>query len=139
MADRYTYAPMIGICIIIVWSLKKFCGQIRWRKVCAGSVIGAALAASAAQTRVQLGYWKNDEVLFQHTLAVTQNNYLADNNLGTYLSKKGQIAEALSYFQKSIEINPADAKVYYNLGNQYTKLSDWDKAIGFYGRSLELQ
>ena len=46
--------------------------------------VGAAvlLAACALGAGAQLLYWQNTETLFRHTLAVTQNNYLACNNLG---------------------------------------------------------
>ena len=39
-------------------------------------------------TRQQLGYWKDSEALFRHALEVTENNYLAHNNLGAALEQE---------------------------------------------------
>ena len=89
-------------------------------------------------TRDQLSYWQNDETLFRHTLAVTKNNYLAYNNLGTWLSKKGQIAEAMDCFHKSLKIKPDDSDVLYNLGNAFARLGNWDEAINNYKRALQI-
>jgi Tfp pilus assembly protein PilF len=96
------------------------------------------LVACAFRTRDQLRYWQNDETLFRHTLAVTKNNYLAYNNLGTWLSKKGQIAEAMDCFHKSLKIKPDDSDVLYNLGNAFAKLGNWDEAINNYQRALQI-
>ncbi len=59
-----------------------------------------------ALTRQQIGYWKDSETLFRHALEVTENNYLAHNNLGAALREKGQIDEAISQYQEAIRLKP---------------------------------
>ena len=138
MADRYTYVPLIGVFTVLVWGLGAVCAS---RRVPGPVIIILAmtvLVACAFRTRDQLRYWQNDETLFRHTLAVTKNNYLAYNNLGTWLSKKGQIAEAMDCFHKSLQIKPDDSDVLYNLGNAFAKLGNWDEAINNYKRALQI-
>src|SRR5205814_6323457 len=70
----------------------------------------------AGLTRNQIGYWKDTETLFRHAIAVTKNNYLAHNNVGTALDKKGRPAEAIQEFQQALRDKPNYADAYNNLG-----------------------
>ena len=139
MADRYTYVPLIGIFIIIAWGAAAMSVHGLVPRILTGIVAAIILIACVVQTRVQLGFWKDNETLFHHTLAVTKDNYLAYNNLGTWLSKHGHVPEALDCFQKSLAINPYDTEVLYNCGNAFSKLGDWDAAIINYERSLKIK
>jgi tetratricopeptide (TPR) repeat protein len=137
-ADRYTYLPQIGLYILAAWTAAELCSSWRHGRlvlIVSGATIIAVLITCA---RIQVSYWRNSESLWQHTLAVTENNYLAYNNLGTWLSKKGQIAEAMDCFHKSLQINPDNSDVLYNLGNAFAKLGNWDEAINNYQRALQI-
>ena len=138
MADRYTYVPLIGLFIIFVWGLAETGMNRQEPKTLIAVLTAMVLVVGALRTRNQLSYWQNNETLFRHTLAVTENNYLAYNNLGTWLSKKGQIAEAMDCFHKSLQINPDNSDVLYNLGNAFAKLGNWDEAINNYQRALQI-
>jgi len=138
MADRYTYMPLIGVFTILVWGLGAVCANRRLPKPLIFFLAMTVLAACAFRTRDQLRHWQNNEMLFRHTLAVTKNNYLAYNNLGTWLSKKGRIAEAMDCFNKSLQIEPDDSDVLYNFGNAYAKIGNWDEAISNYQRALQI-
>jgi Flp pilus assembly protein TadD len=138
MADRYTYVPLIGLFIIFVWGLAETGMSRHVPKTLIAVLTAMVLVVSALRTRNQLSYWQNNETLFRHTLAVTKNNYLAYNNLGTWLSKKGQIAEAMDCFHKSLQINPDNSDVLYNLGNALAKFGNWDEAINNYQHALQI-
>ena len=45
-------------------------------------------------------YWQDTETLFRHTLAVTQGNYVACNNLGFYFAQQGQHELAKKYYRR---------------------------------------
>jgi tetratricopeptide (TPR) repeat protein len=120
MADRYTYIPLIGLFIMIAWGPEVRQGDRATRRqgeramaVLAALLIGA-LAVSA---RVQAGYWRDTTTLFTHTLKVTSNNYVAHNNLGIGLERKGKIDEAIEHYSEAVKINPNYSFAYNNLGN----------------------
>ncbi|MGD0208886.1 MAG: tetratricopeptide repeat protein [Verrucomicrobiota bacterium] len=138
MADRYTYLPLIGVLIVLVWGAGAVCAN--WRVPGPLIIFLAAiiLTACAWRTRDQSGYWKNSGTLFRHTLAVTENNYVACNDLGTWLSGNGQVAEAMDYFRKSLQIKPDNPDALYNLGNAFAKLGNWDEAINNYQCALQV-
>src|SRR5208282_1556580 len=90
-ADRYTYIPLIGLFIPVVWLA---CEIIKSRIVLQGMSLIVAVALLAA-TSVQLGYWKDTRTLFEHTAKVTQQNALAVTILGSLLGQEGKLDEAM--------------------------------------------
>ena len=138
MADRYTYVPLIGVFIILAWGMGELCAS---RRLPGQFMVMAALfllVASALRTRDQTGHWRNSGTLFRHTLAVTQNNYIAYNDLGTYLSEVGQVTEAMDCYTKSLQINPDNSDALYNLGNALAKSGNLDGAMEHYRRVLQI-
>jgi tetratricopeptide (TPR) repeat protein len=138
MADRYTYLPLIGVFIFFAWGA----GELRtsWRvpRPLVFFLAATILAACAARSRIQTTYWQNSETLFTHALAVTEDNYVACNNLGVWLVDRGQTAEAMDYFQKSLQMNPDDADTMYNLGEVQSRLGNLDAAANYYRRALQI-
>lgn len=116
IADRYTYIPAIGLCIVVVWGL--FDLALRWRP-------GGAILATTAATLLlaftyvdgrQLLYWQNSESLFRHALAVTKKNYMADALLGSYLSELGDLEPAKAHYRAALQIAPELPSAWNNLG-----------------------
>ena len=70
-ADRYTYVPLIGLFMSLVWGGWEVVSH--WRRsarACVAAAVAAAIVLCVALTRQQLGYWKDAETLFRHALAV---------------------------------------------------------------------
>ena len=117
LADRYTYVPLVGLFLIIVWGGAELAG--RWRKgmpVAAGAVV-IVLAVLSFQTVTQISYWKDSYGLFAHALAVVERNWLAHNNMGILLSQHKRNDEAIGHFQESVRLNPKGGEGFRNLGN----------------------
>jgi len=138
LADRYTYLPLIGLFLVLVWSAGEACRPGRLPVPVAVFLAAIVIAACAGRTRDQLNYWQNDETLFRHALAVTKNNYLAYNNLGTWLSKNGRLDDAMDCFHQSLQINPDNPDVLYNMGNVFARRGNWDEAISNYRHALQI-
>ena len=138
MADRYTYMPLIGLFIIFVWGAGELCARWHLPKPAIGVIAAAILTASALQTQNQIGYWQNSEILFGHAIAVVKNNYLAHNYLGSYFSRRGQLAKATDCYLQSLQISPNAPDVLYDLGNVLIRMGDPDKAIDCYRRALQI-
>jgi tetratricopeptide (TPR) repeat protein len=139
MADRFTYVPSLGVLILTVWGAYEL--SRRWRYHAIALVVSGSVAIvlCLAVTRQQLGYWRDSETLFRHTLEVTENNYLAHNNLGSALINKGQTGEATSEFQEAIRLKPDYALAHYNLGVALFKKNQTDEAISQYQETIRLK
>src|SRR5260370_40057467 len=106
MADRYAYIPLIGIFIAVVWGIGDLVKNYKRARDCA--IVGAvcAIFALVIVTRVQLSYWSSSLALWQHAQEVTENNFVAYNNLGEALWSRGHLEAAAPWFFKSVEVYP---------------------------------
>jgi tetratricopeptide (TPR) repeat protein len=89
-------------------------------------------------THRQIGYWKTSTGLWSRTLAVTENNYIAEDNLGGALVLEGKTAEAHPHFVRAAEINPRDPMSQLNLGAWQQETGNNAAAIEYYRRTTEL-
>jgi tetratricopeptide (TPR) repeat protein len=111
-ADRYTYLPLIGITIAIVWLVAELTARWRFRKqigVLACTIVIITLSACAYH---QAAFWRNPDSLWPHTLAVTTNNDGAHLAFATALFAAGKTEEAIKHARAAAEIRPANAGVY---------------------------
>jgi len=114
-ADRYTYLPLIGIELAVVWLARDLARERGLERLARAAAL-AVLALLAAATWRQIGYWRDDVTLYEHALRVTSDNYLAHNNLGVELSRRGRLAPAAEQFQAAIRIKPDYPDALVNLG-----------------------
>jgi Flp pilus assembly protein TadD len=57
-----------------------------------------------ALTWKQVHNWKNGISLFEHTLEITPNNWLSNNNLGVALYSKGRTDDAIKHYLEALRI-----------------------------------
>ena len=106
MADRYMYVPILGLLIIIVWSVKELIAyQSRWRYIAVVTSV-VVLSSLVILTRMQVRHWQNGLTLFEHALKVTENNDLAESGYALALAAKGRFDEAESHMRRAVRINP---------------------------------
>ncbi len=139
MADRYTYFPLMGLCILIAWGmvdLLKY--RERLAKFAPIAVVGllvVLMTVSWSQTRV----WENSVTLFQHTVDHTERNDFAHNNLGHALMLDGKTEESILHFKKALEYNPRRVIAHLNLAKAYRNLDRTPEAILSYNHILQIQ
>jgi Tfp pilus assembly protein PilF len=141
MADRYSYLPSIGIFIMVVWSIPwpqprsqaaAFATEFsfdfsRLRPFILLLCIAAVIALEAASF-TQVGYWKDSKTLFTHTLAVSDRNFLAHQNLGNVLEREGNLDAAMDHYMKAVQTRPNYPRIYENIANIYLRKGMLDKA-----------
>jgi tetratricopeptide (TPR) repeat protein len=139
MADRHTYIPSLGVLVLVVWGLYELTRRWQYHVVALSVASLTAIFLCVGLTRQQLGYWQDSESIFRHALAVTQNNYLAHNNLGTTLGEKGQMDEAIRQFQEAIRLKPDYALAHNNLGVALDREGQIGEAIRQYQEAIRLK
>jgi len=142
MADRYTYVPLIGLFIMVVWGIADLADERlpqlwRGRALAAGAAVSLVLCA--ALTIRQVHFWRNSETLFKRAVQVTRNNYLAHNNLGFYYSGKGRLAEAMEQYRQSLKIKPDYEDALNNLGYALAGQRKFAEAIPLYEQALRIR
>jgi tetratricopeptide (TPR) repeat protein len=138
MADRFTYVPLVGLFIVLAWMLGELAARSPAVRMAVIVLAVGSLAACAARTRDQLLLWRNSETFFNHTLAVTRDNYIAMNNLGAYLEGQKRTDEAIVLYRRALKINPGYADAMNSLGSALTTQSNYAGAIVLYRELLKL-
>jgi len=138
-ADRYTYLPQIGICIIVAWGASDMLPSWRYRRQLFGIAASIMIAALMACASIQTSFWRNSESLWTHTLACISRNYIAHNNLAMVLVGQGQSADAFRHFQRALEINPHFVEAHNSLGIMLAEQGQSAEAIRHFQKAIELQ
>ncbi len=116
-ADRYTYIPLIGLFVMLVWLCADMAASLRHgSRIIAGITVVICVLLSLL-TNKQIGYWKTSYELYSHALNVVDRNWLAHNNIGILLSQSGRNEAAMAHFRQSVALNPKGSEGYRNLGN----------------------
>ncbi len=131
LADRYSYMPLVGIFIMIAWSIRNVPARI------AAPVCAMVLGALAMLTFRQLGYWGSNLTLFEHAAKVTRDNWMAYNHMATGLSEENRLPEALEAATRALNLHPS-VMTYYDMGNLLRKMGDLTGAQRSYHQALEL-
>lgn len=137
-ADRYTYLPLIGCFIVLVWGGWELASRWRLGPMFAGSVASVAIIGAAAVSNQQVRLWKNTETLLTHCLQVTTNNYMAHNILGVALSQK-HFEEAENHFLEALRIQPTYAEALQNLGVLLVWHGDFDRAKSYLDQAITVK
>jgi tetratricopeptide (TPR) repeat protein len=139
LADRYTYISYIGIFIMIAWGLPELLSKWPQLKVTLGLSMVIVLAILGVCAHRQVSYWNNSFTLFSHAIEVTQNNYIAHNNLGVAYNSLGRYQDAIEAYKQTIRIEPDYAEAYYNLGVAYVKLGLRQDAVAAYKQAIRIK
>ena len=137
MADRYAYIPLIGIFVMIAFGVSEIAEPKGWGFLPAIPAALALIALSFATYR-QIGYWQSNEELWSHTLAVTINNFVAEDNLGGALILEGREEEAHTHFEAAARINPKDPMSHSNLGTYYETHHQMRDAVKEYEAAIAM-
>ena len=138
-ADRYTYIPMIGISLVLAWGMAE-----AWERWPGGRTALAVLSfvvcsGWVAATWLNVQYWRNSLTLFRHAIEVTDENYIAYNNLGVALRQAGEFPEAIANFESAVRIRPEEAEAQDNFGEALLVAGRTPEAIAHIEAALRVR
>jgi protein O-mannosyl-transferase len=139
ISDHYSYLPSIGITIMLAWGIPLLFPSEEIRKKILFPASVTVIVIMAVLTWHQCGYWKNCLTLYGHALKVTKDNAIAHNLLALKLDKDGNINEAMYHYNEAIRIIPDFSEVYFNKGNTYARLGQYQIAIDNYNESIRFK
>ena len=132
MADRYAYLTFIGLFIMVVWLIGDWADGLQPRTMLVRGAAFVVLAMFAYLAHEQVGYWSDHLTLWAHTLDVTENNWIAENNYGTALLKMNRPEEAIPHFRAAYAAYPHDPNCILNLGVYEQIHGNYLQAIHWY-------
>jgi len=145
IADRYTYLPLLGVFIMVVWAFAEVSKRWPKRAWIAGATALLASLAMATVTHRQARVWQNSLTLFGHAVAASTNNTVAYYNLGVELLLQGRAAEAAPQFHAAIRAHEAGHRynevhrAHNNLGFILGAYGRWNDASNWLAQGLALR
>jgi len=138
-ADRYAYLAQIGLELALAFRLAALWSTApRLRPLVVGGSV-ALLAALALLSSRQLALWRDSRVLFEHALAVTERNFVIENNLGLVLANEGALAPALAHFEAAAAARPGFYEAELNAGKAHYGLEALAAARAAFERALAVR
>ena len=135
MADRYMYIPEIGLFVALIWGA---CALAQlFPEVSSGLkvVAAAVLIVLGILTIRQISYWGSSYDLWTHTLAVTTDNFIANDELAGLLLRDGK-PEALQYYEAAAQEAPFDPVSHAAIAAVLQDRGDMEGAIREYEIAL---
>ncbi len=139
IADRYTYLPSIGLSIILVWLSAEFVNRLGFKRLISAVIIVLMINILVICTRIQVKHWANSKTLYEHTLAVTENNYKIHNNYGMELGREGNQEEAVVHFKEALRINPNLTQAHLNISKVFLAQNRYDDVIAHCKQALQIE
>ncbi len=138
MADRYAYLSFVGLFIMVCWLVADWADQAHVPVTLIRAASVGVLLALAVVSHRQVEFWNDHITLWTHTLDVTTNNWVAENNLGTALLIKQRPEEAIPHFRAAVAFNPTDPNSNLNLGTYEQMHGRLPSAIEYYKKAVSL-
>jgi Tfp pilus assembly protein PilF len=136
IADRYTYVPLVGLSIALIWSVSDTVDSRPMLRQLAAAAAALVLIAFSVAAYRQTQYWKNSITLFRHAVAVTSGNYIIHNNLGVELQGAGRLDEAAAQYRLAVAAAPEYKEALNNLGAIVAYRGNKAEAIALHRRAV---
>ena len=117
MADRYTYLPLIGPVVALVWTAAEFFSRTRSWKIMSSAAAIFILSTLVILSARQIQFWQNTIELFSHNIAVTPENCSAHFTLALGYEHAGDTNRALVCYRVAKKIEPRDFQNRRNLAS----------------------
>jgi tetratricopeptide (TPR) repeat protein len=136
MADRYAYLSFVGLFIMVCWGVAEWARRRHIPSASLAAVSVVALLALTVVSRRQISYWGDNVKLWSHAVAVTKNNYMAEDHLGGALLADGHLEAAMPHFYWAVAINPDDPDSNLNIGGYQQQQRNLPQAIARYNQVI---
>ena len=137
LADRYTYLPLIGPCLVVfglpIGAAKQF------RRLALAVAATCILAVLTVCGWRQTTFWRDSRTLWTRALSCTTDNWLAHINLGDVLFRVNEPDAAVAEFREATRLYPHSFVVINNLGVVYVYLDKTDEAIACFNEALKIE
>jgi len=130
-ADRYTYLPLIGIFLALLWEAGERAGRSAFPRWVRPAAATAALLALSLLTFRQVGYWRSQRALFTHARAVTGENAVTAANLAADAWREGRLDEAAALYREALRFAPQAFEPTYGLGKVLNRQGAASAGIGY--------
>jgi len=136
-ADRYMYIPLIGLSLMVAWTLAEIADRRAAVRPVAAALAAIGCCALGVVAWSTAAYWRNTITLFRHAVEVTGDNWAALTVLSQALLGEDRTEEAMPYISRALRLRPNLPEAHINFGAALSKRGDFDAAARHYRMALE--
>jgi len=137
MADRYTYVPLIGIFLAIVWEVGAW---PLWRRPggrrAALALAIAVLVLLGARTWQQTWIWRDSWTFWRATLAVNPRVAVAHYAIAGLFLAEGRVDAAIRAYRRALDLRPDFADAHAEVGNLLVQQGRLGAAAAHFRKAL---
>jgi len=128
VADHFQYLAAVGLIALGAVGLSRLPRLIN----------GILLALLMVLTWRQIGIYRNLETLWRDTLEKNPASWMAQTSFAAVLLGKGMSVEAISHFNKAIELAPDNVEPQNDLGYALLQMGRAEEALPYLQKALQL-
>lgn len=144
--EHRMYLPLAAVVALVVVvmesAIRALVAHRGWsdvaRRRISGGIVTALTIVLILATAARNRAYADKLTMWRDVAAKRPNHARAEYNIGTGLLDRGEIDEAIRWFQKAIESDPRQGEAYYNLGKAYAKQNRPDDAAAWYAKAIEI-
>ena len=135
--EHRTYLPGFGFFLVLTGVFFYF---FRERYIRIAVIILLIIASiNTVLTYQRNEIWKSEYTLWSDCIKKSPDKARTNNNFGLILFGEGKIKEAIDHYNKALSITPYYVPPYYNRGNAYAELGQYQLAFEDYNQAIRLQ
>jgi tetratricopeptide (TPR) repeat protein len=134
--DHWFLLPGLGLCLAALSALSRLWAASLAAKRVSIAVCAVLIAALSGAAIHYNRIWRAPVSLYSHILSWEPRSAKISSNLGMAYADEGRFDEAITYYQKAIELSDEYPQTHHNLANIYMKQGNSDKALEEYHKAL---
>ena len=144
MADRYTYLPMIGLYVALIWSVSDLHAWLtaswpRWPvRLLTGLGFAAVLVLLSVRTVVRAQSWRDTQTLFGEAVRENPNNALVALVFAANLVTDGHVDAAVQVYRETTLRHPRMLRAHLELADTLFSLGRPTEAAESFRAALRL-
>jgi Flp pilus assembly protein TadD len=111
-ADRFMYVPIVGLFLIAAWGGRDLLRRIVLPSPALAGMAAAIVAVLALTARAQATTWSDSITLWRHAAGVTDNNYIAYENMAQAEREGGRLEDAEANYRHALTLAPPHSPGY---------------------------
>lgn len=127
-ADRYTYIPLIGVFIAVVFPLHDWVSRSKHGNQIPRLAYPLALVLLVTVSYAETSHWRNSQTLSARGIEVRSDNYIAHGMLGNVYREKGDMRAAEEHYRRYLSFIPDDYGTRINLAYVLQSQKRWVEA-----------
>jgi tetratricopeptide (TPR) repeat protein len=137
VADHFQYLAALAMIPALCAATALASGRLLpGKRIIPGACAAFLVLVLGVLTWRQCGEYRDIETFYRSILDRNPESWLAHDNLGVVLVRRGQLDEAVGHYRAAIRLNPAYPEAYNNYGNVLAQTRHWSEAAEAYAGAL---